>query len=96
MLKIVAYHCPTELDEATRLLAEEGRTIIAGGTDLLAETFHLQRASAVLGEQGVARLQPVVDRQTGRGSLLRRHTRNVTTAAPRPSRCSQLVRAEVR
>src|SRR5712691_5408335 len=35
MLKIAAYHSPTTLDEAVALLAEEGRTIIAGGTDLL-------------------------------------------------------------
>ena len=35
MLKIVTYHSPTSLDEATALLAEEGRTVIAGGTDLL-------------------------------------------------------------
>jgi CO/xanthine dehydrogenase FAD-binding subunit len=35
MLKIAAYHSPTSLHEATALLAEEGRTVIAGGTDLL-------------------------------------------------------------
>jgi carbon-monoxide dehydrogenase medium subunit len=35
MLKIAAFHSPTTLDEAVTLLAEEGRTIIAGGTDLL-------------------------------------------------------------
>jgi CO/xanthine dehydrogenase FAD-binding subunit len=35
MLKIGAYHSPTTLTEATALLAEEGRTVIAGGTDLL-------------------------------------------------------------
>ncbi len=35
MLKIAAYHRPTTLAEATSLLAEEGRTVIAGGTDLL-------------------------------------------------------------
>src|SRR5260370_31170631 len=35
MLKIAAYHSPTTLNEAAALLAEEGRTIIAGGTDLL-------------------------------------------------------------
>ncbi len=35
MLKITAYHCPTTLAEAVSLLAEEGRTVIAGGTDLL-------------------------------------------------------------
>jgi len=35
MLKIAAYHSPTTLAEAAALLAEEGRTIIAGGTDLL-------------------------------------------------------------
>jgi CO/xanthine dehydrogenase FAD-binding subunit len=35
MLKIAAYHSPTTLAEAVALLAEEGRTAIAGGTDLL-------------------------------------------------------------
>jgi len=35
MFKIAAYHSPTTLTEAAALLAEEGRTIIAGGTDLL-------------------------------------------------------------
>src|SRR6266568_2605819 len=35
MLKIGAYHSPTTLIEAVALLAEEGRTVIAGGTDLL-------------------------------------------------------------
>ncbi len=35
MLKIAAYHSPSTLTEAAALLAEEGRTVIAGGTDLL-------------------------------------------------------------
>lgn len=35
MLKIAAYHKPSTLIEAVELLAEDGRTIIAGGTDLL-------------------------------------------------------------
>ncbi len=35
MLKIEAYHRPTTLTQAANLLAEDGRTIIAGGTDLL-------------------------------------------------------------
>jgi CO/xanthine dehydrogenase FAD-binding subunit len=35
MLKIYAYHSPSALSEAVTLLAGEGRTIIAGGTDLL-------------------------------------------------------------
>jgi carbon-monoxide dehydrogenase medium subunit len=35
MLKIAAYHQPTTLAQAASLLAEDGRTIIAGGTDLL-------------------------------------------------------------
>lgn len=35
MLKIAAYHSPTTLTDAVTLLAEEGRTVIAGGTDLL-------------------------------------------------------------
>ncbi|HKV56848.1 MAG TPA: FAD binding domain-containing protein [Ktedonobacteraceae bacterium] len=35
MLNITAYHCPTTINEAVALLAEEGRAVIAGGTDLL-------------------------------------------------------------
>ena len=35
MLKITAYHCPATLADAVALLSEEGRTVIAGGTDLL-------------------------------------------------------------
>jgi CO/xanthine dehydrogenase FAD-binding subunit len=35
MLKIAAYYKPSTLVEAAALLAEDGRTIIAGGTDLL-------------------------------------------------------------
>ena len=35
MLKITAYHSPTTLTEAVTLLSEEGRAVIAGGTDLL-------------------------------------------------------------
>ena len=35
MLKIGAYHSPSTLAEAVNLLAEDGRTVIAGGTDLL-------------------------------------------------------------
>lgn len=35
MLHISAYHSPPTIDEAVRLLTEEGRTVIAGGTDLL-------------------------------------------------------------
>src|SRR6516225_11331809 len=35
MLKITSYHSPTTLAEAVSLLAEDGRTVIAGGTDLL-------------------------------------------------------------
>jgi CO/xanthine dehydrogenase FAD-binding subunit len=35
MLNITAYHCPTTIGEAVALLAEEGCTVIAGGTDLL-------------------------------------------------------------
>ena len=35
MLKIAAYHSPTTLAQAVSLLAEDERTVIAGGTDLL-------------------------------------------------------------
>jgi xanthine dehydrogenase small subunit len=35
MLKIAAYYSPTSIAETVQLLAEDGRTVIAGGTDLL-------------------------------------------------------------
>lgn len=35
MLKIYAYYSPSAMTDAITLLAEEGRTVIAGGTDLL-------------------------------------------------------------
>ncbi len=35
MLKITAYYSPETVEEAVALLAGEGRTVIAGGTDLL-------------------------------------------------------------
>jgi len=41
MLKIAAYHSPTTLAEAVDLLAEEGRTVLAGGTDLLVNPRYL-------------------------------------------------------
>ena len=41
MLKIGAYHSPTTLAEAVSLLAEDGRTVIAGGTDLLVNPRYL-------------------------------------------------------
>ena len=41
MLKIAAYHNPTTLVEAVSLLAEDGRTVIAGGTDLLVNPRYL-------------------------------------------------------
>ncbi len=43
MLKIRAYHSPTTLDEAVTLLAEDGRTVIAGGTDLLVNPRYTRR-----------------------------------------------------
>ncbi len=42
MLKIAAYHCPATVGEALTLLAEEGRTVIAGGTDLLVNPRYLR------------------------------------------------------
>src|SRR2546427_5349764 len=41
MLKIEAYHSPTTLAQAVSLLAEDGRTVIAGGTDLLVNPRYL-------------------------------------------------------
>lgn len=48
MLKIAAYHCPTTLEEAVHLLADEGRTIIAGGTDLLVNPRYMRGVREVI------------------------------------------------
>ena len=48
MLKISAYHRPVTLDEATHLLAEEGCTIIAGGTDLLVNPRYMRGVREVI------------------------------------------------
>lgn len=48
MLKIVAYHRPATLAEAVRLLAEEGRTVIAGGTDLLVNPRYMRGVREVV------------------------------------------------
>ncbi len=48
MLKIAAYHRPTKVEEAVRLLAEEGRTIIAGGTDLLVNPRYMRGVREVI------------------------------------------------
>jgi CO/xanthine dehydrogenase FAD-binding subunit len=48
MLKIRAYHCPASLDEAVVLMAEESRTIIAGGTDLLVNPRYSAGVSEVV------------------------------------------------
>ncbi len=48
MLKIAAYHSPTTLAEAAALLAEERRTIIAGGTDLLVNPRYMVGVSEVV------------------------------------------------
>jgi CO/xanthine dehydrogenase FAD-binding subunit len=48
MLKITAYHSPTTLSEACALLAEEGRTVIAGGTDLLVNQRYMVGVNEVV------------------------------------------------
>lgn len=48
MLNIAACHRPTTLAEAVRLLAEEGRTIIAGGTDLLVNPRYMRGIHEVI------------------------------------------------
>ncbi len=48
MLKIAAYHSPTTLAEACSLLAEEGRTVIAGGTDLLVNPRYMAGVNEVV------------------------------------------------
>jgi xanthine dehydrogenase small subunit len=53
MLKILAYYRPAALDEAVRLLAEEGRTVIAGGTDLLVNPRYMRGVREVVDIQGL-------------------------------------------
>src|SRR5215467_15040640 len=48
MLKIRAYHSPTTLAEAVTLLAEDGRTVIAGGTDLLVNPRYMAGVNEVV------------------------------------------------
>lgn len=48
MLNISAYHHPTNIEEAVHLLAEEGRTIIAGGTDLLVNPRYMRGVREVI------------------------------------------------
>jgi CO/xanthine dehydrogenase FAD-binding subunit len=48
MLKIEAYHSPITLVEAVTLLAEDGRTVIAGGTDLLVNPRYMVGMSDVV------------------------------------------------
>ncbi len=48
MLKIAAYYSPTTLIEAVALLAEDGRTVIAGGTDLLVNPRYMMGVREVV------------------------------------------------
>jgi xanthine dehydrogenase small subunit len=48
MLKISAYHRPATLGEAVHLLAQEERTIIAGGTDLLVNPRYMRGVREVI------------------------------------------------
>lgn len=54
MLHISAYHSPATIDEAARLLAEEGRTVIAGGTDLLVNPRYMAGVREVVDIRGLA------------------------------------------
>lgn len=53
MLKIAAYHSPATLAEAAALLAEEGRTVIAGGTDLLVNPRYMVGVREVVDIRGL-------------------------------------------
>ena len=48
MLKISAYYSPTTVEEAVTLLAEEGRAVIAGGTDLLVNPRYMMGVREVV------------------------------------------------
>jgi aerobic carbon-monoxide dehydrogenase medium subunit len=54
MLHISAYHSPATIDEAVRLLAEDGRAIIAGGTDLLVNPRYMVGVREVVDIRGLA------------------------------------------
>lgn len=54
MLHISAYHSPATIDEAVHLLAEDGRTIIAGGTDLLVNPRYMVGVREVVDIRGLA------------------------------------------
>jgi CO/xanthine dehydrogenase FAD-binding subunit len=74
MLKIAAYHSPTTLAEAAALLAEEGRTVIAGGTDLLVNPRYMIGVSEVV-DIGKLGLDFIVEEQgwlrVGAGTTMR-------------------------
>ena len=53
MLKIAAYHSPSTLDDAVTLLSEEGRTVIAGGTDLLVNPRYMVGVREVVDIRGL-------------------------------------------
>ena len=84
MLKITAYRSPTTLTEAVTLLSEEGRTVIAGGTDLLVnprymvgvrEVVDIRRLGLdyITGESGWLRI--------GAGATMRSVARHATVQA---------------
>jgi CO/xanthine dehydrogenase FAD-binding subunit len=54
MLHISAYHSPATIGEAVRLLAEDGRAIIAGGTDLLVNPRYMVGVREVVDIRGLA------------------------------------------
>ena len=74
MLKIAAYHSPTTLAAAAALLAEEGRTVIAGGTDLLVNPRYMIGVSEVV-DIGKLGLDFIVEEQgwlrIGAGTTMR-------------------------
>ena len=82
MLKIAAYHSPTTLAEAATLLAEEGRIVIAGGTDLLVNPRYMVGVREVVDirklgldyireENGENQIGKRVRREKGDSGLLR-------------------------
>lgn len=84
MLKITAYHSPSAIDEAVSLLAEEGRTIIAGGTDLLVNPRYMAGVREVVDIRRLGLDYIVVEQEhirIGAGATMRSVARHETIQA---------------
>ncbi len=84
MLKITAYHSPDTIDEAVSLLAEEGRTVIAGGTDLLVNPRYMVGVREVVDIRKLGLDYIIVEQEQiriGAGATMRSVARHETIQA---------------